>query len=173
MDDCPGEKQKGAEDQTTIYTALGIKRARYIRVLNGDPVRFSKDELRKLMELTGMRREIFEGTDCFKFANISRKDWKGLFDKREKDMKGFREYEKELYNYIKPSDGTLLNNADLYHFIVYLKKGDDEANAIVKKITLNMENVDFIQIEKLDRETLKTYIKGLERQLDIAKTCLH
>ena len=82
-----GRAKKGSEGQT-IYAAFHMSRERYTRVIRGEPVRFSKEELKRLVVETGVRSEIFEGKDCFHFEAISRRDWQRLFELREVNIAG-------------------------------------------------------------------------------------
>lgn len=171
-----GRAEKGAKGQT-IYAAFHMSRERYTRVVRGDAVRFSKDELKRLMAETGVRGTIFEGKDCFQFENISRKDWEKLFRLRDEDIKAARGYEKYLFEQIAKSDFDLLKNPDLFYFSSYLESGKPAIDLDIEENLLrNIQFLDSINIAQLERcrlEVLQEYLRVLERQVDAAGTLLH
>lgn len=170
-----GRARRGSTD-LTIYSALEISRERYSRAIRGEMIRLSKEELKELMSKTGVRSEIFEGKDCFHFEAISDKDWKKLFDLRETDIKKSRAYEKYLYSQMAADDVDLLKNPDLYYFAVYLKNGkpatdkniEDDLSEKVKWLN----SIRLTQLERCRLEVLREYVRGLEKQLDIAGSLL-
>lgn len=170
-----GRAKKGSAGQT-IYTAFHMSRERYTRIIRGEPVRFSKEELKRLMVETGVRSEIFEGKDCFHFEAISHKDWKRLFDLRIEDIKKAKDYEKNLYRQMVASDVDLLKNPDLYYFAVYLKSGKPATDMSIEEDLSEKVNwlnsVRMAQLERCRLEILREYVRGLEKQLDIAGSLL-
>lgn len=170
-----GRAKKGSEGQT-IYAAFHMSRERYTRIIRGEPVRFSKEELKRLMVETGVRSEIFEGKDCFHFEAISHKDWKKLFDLRDVDIKKAKVYEKNLYGQMAPSDVDLLKNPDLYYFAVYLKSGKPATDMSIEEDLSKgvnwLNSVRLAQLERCRLEVLREYVQGLEKQLDIAGSLL-
>lgn len=79
------KRAKNNSTGQTIYDAFHMSRERYTRIIRGQKIRLSEEELRRLVSETGVRREIFEGKAYFQFDAISEKDWKKLFDLRNMD----------------------------------------------------------------------------------------
>lgn len=169
-----GRAQKGSMGEQTIYKAFGMSRERYTRVLNGENVRFSKKELKLLMQKTGLRSEIFEGKDCFQFEGISRKSWTTLFLLRGQNIKKAREYEKNLYEQTQPSDADILNNPDIYRFAVYLKRLEPATNTTIEeRLQENIEviqRMEFQHLEQCGEGILKNYLMVLQKQVDMVET---
>lgn len=76
------KRAKNNSTGQTIYDAFRMSRERYTRIIRGQRIRLSEEELRRLVSETGVRREIFEGKAYFQFDAISEKDWRKLFDLR-------------------------------------------------------------------------------------------
>lgn len=171
-----GRANRGSTSQT-IYTAFHMSRERYTRVIRGETVRFSEEELKRLMTETGVRGEIFEGKDCFQFENISRNDWKKLFALRDEDIKAAKEYEKYLYEQMAKSDVDMLKNPDLYYFAVYLKNGkpatDTDVEENLQRGIQWLSSITLTQLERCRVEVLQEYLQALEQQKDIANTLFH
>lgn len=171
-----GRARKGSSDRT-IYETFHMSRERYTRVIRGEPVRFSKEELKQLMLETGLRSEIFEGKDVFQFERISQSDWEKLFQLRDENIKQAREYEKYLYEQMTPHDVDLLKNPDLYYFAVYLKSGKPITDASLEEnLKEGMKWLNSINLGLLERcksDVLEEYLQSLKRQVDMTGTLLH
>ena len=71
-------------DGDTIYDAFNTSRERYTRIINTGVVRYGRNELADLQQITGLRKEIFTGEERFicpyKGENgevqITEQDWK-------------------------------------------------------------------------------------------------
>lgn len=196
-----GRAKAGSEGQT-IYDAFHMSRERYTRIIRGGNVRFSKEELKRLVTETGVRSEIFEGKDCFHFDAITEKDWKGLFElrvlmdhhatpkeneteearkarekkERKEKIQEARAFEQYLYSIMKQSDVDLLKNPDLYYFAVYLKSGKPamsiDIETDLQRMTQRLNSVEFAQLERCRADVLQEYLQGLKRQVDITSTLL-
>lgn len=193
--------KKGSHGQT-IYDVFHLSRERYTRIIRGQNIRLSENELRRLVAETGVRKEIFEGKDHFRFEAITEKDWQRLFhlrnmddieervkgekgedegkkrikSERKKRLEDIRNYEKNLYEQMKQSDIDLLKNPDLYYFAVYLKSGKPATNTDMetdlREKVQLLNSVSLIQLERCGLTVLQEYFQVLEKQIDITGTLL-
>lgn len=171
-----GRAEKGSDGQT-IYAAFRMSRERYTRIINGETVRFSQEELKMLMQRTSMRREIFEGEVCFCFDAVSRKDWEKLFELRESDIKKSKTFEKNIYEQIRDTDIDLVKNPDLFYFSSFAKSRkptkDIEFEENLKKGVIWLNSINIAQLEKCDLSNIISFVKALESRYDMARTLSH
>lgn len=175
--DIRGRAKKGQGGKDTIYQAFGMSRERYTRAINGDPVRFSEQELHDLMLQTGVNSAIFQGASSFQFEAISRSAWKKLFELRAKDIKKAREYESNLYRQITKKDLDVVTNPDIYRLAVYLRTSAPVTNiqleeAVQEKINW-IDKTDINSLERCSPQLLKDYLTSLEKHIDAIKTLVH
>lgn len=168
---------RGKGTSQTIYDAFGISRGRYSRAIDGSNIRISREEIERLMVLTGLSRQIFQGQDCFRFEDITRKNWAELFQIREYDIEKFEEHKDYLFSLIKSSDDDLVRNGDFYRYMRYLEHKEIEVDfplaEAIGKYTEWARDVKVSNLEKCPMETLKSYYDELQRQSDIVGTVLH
>ena len=68
----------------SLYDALGIKKVRYTRQVDSGSIRLTKDELKQMVDQTGVSEGIFKGEYCFAITGETENDWEDLFQKRDK-----------------------------------------------------------------------------------------
>lgn len=167
--------KKTGESEKDIYTALRITRTRYTRAIDGEPIRFSDSELYQLMKTTGLRREIFEGKDCFKFSKITRRDWRELFELRRVNITKFKLKEKELYQQkMSTNDFVESNDKDLHRFKVYLETGtamsDISTEMQLNNMMTEIKGIRFEQLEECETAILQKYLKTLKSHMQSVNT---
>lgn len=165
-----GRAKKGETGKPTIYDVFEISRERYTRILNRENVRLAQTEIEKLSRKTQVSSAIFEGKRRFQFEQITRGDWKRLFELRDESITEFHKTGNELFAKIKKED--LKKGTDLYNFTLYLKYRVDNIGEQVCQTTKWMNGADLEQLEKCNRGLLKEYLKAIERQMNIIETLL-
>lgn len=172
-----GRNPRGTKEPQTIYTDFRMSRERYTRAINGERIRITADELRKLVAQTGLSREIFQGETCFQFKNISRRDWEKLFILRGENIKKSRVFENNIYTQMEKDDVDIINNPDFYRFAVYLKHGKPVSNLTLEESIQEeigrLQKIDVDYIEQCNNDVLQVYAAELKKQLDLVTTIIH
>ena len=168
----------------TIYKAFDMSRTQYNAAIDGGNIRLSEEKIKYLVTETGVRREIFEGKDCFKFKKIERAEWQKLFELKgkrdENENKVARsEWEpeqKRILSKINADDVDEVNNPDFYQFAVYLKAGKEVGDTAAERKIKNgiklLSDIKLSDCENCQFATLQDFVEILNRQVDIAGTVL-
>lgn len=114
-------------DGDTIYDAFNTNRERYTRIINTGVVRYGRNELADLQQITGLRKEIFTGEERFicpyKGENgevqITEQDWKD-WDKERKEGQE-KVVQKRICECLKKVSTTNIENREFYRLCFYLK----------------------------------------------------
>ena len=114
-------------DGDTIYDAFNTSRERYTRIINTGVVRYGRNELADLQQITGLRKEIFTGEERFicpyKGENgevqITEQDWKD-WDKERKEGQE-KVVQKRICECLKKVSTTNIENIEFYRLCFYLK----------------------------------------------------
>ena len=114
-------------DGDTIYNAFNTSRERYTRIINTGVVRYGRNELADLQQITGLRKEIFTGEERFicpyKGENgevhITEQDWKD-WDKERKEGQE-KVVQKKIWECLKKVSRTNIENREFYRLCFYLK----------------------------------------------------
>lgn len=161
----------------SLYEEFEMSIGRYNRLMYGMSSRITTKEAGKLAGKTGISSSIFTGEICFKFSNITKKDWEELFEKRYGDSKEYQDHLKLLLAKISDEDFDKDKNFDLYRLDVFLKVKKDnitDANSetAVNKLIKIMDELPFELLDATAPDDLKRYIDALKRQTEMAQTVL-
>ena len=158
---------------STIHDELKTSRERYARVINTGTIRYKKNELQNLVEITGMRPEIFTGEARFQCPYIERKktvnditmeEWKTLFEYRtDKSIKST--IEEQIHKRLRNAITDDKKNWDFYQlcfFIRELKAAPKKAvSSQVAEITRTVQGLSFSMLDECDAISLSSLHKAL------------
>ena len=132
----------GRSADNNIYLTFGTSRERYTRTIDTGVIRYGKNELNGLSQLTGIRQEIFTGEVRFNCPYKVRKpktkdekeptieervistgDWERLFQwrKNRTGVKGTQSPQDEICARLKKVSRTNIENWDFYRMCYFFK----------------------------------------------------
>lgn len=158
----------------TIHDTFNMSRTRYNKVLDGDNIRMSTNEMVWLCKLTGISSDIFEGKDRFEIAHITEKQWETFFGLTKNSVDYYNQRKiindriKDEYRYSKNKMGQFLM---LCKFIENIK--DDKsikADLILSKQIEELNKIKLKMFSGVNEDILYKYIEALELQLKFANT---
>lgn len=157
-----------------VYTATGISRNRYTRLLDGEPIRMTQTERDFIEEYIGVRTTLTAGKEMFKINGLSREIWENYFESRV-SVEGRDLYRKIKNALIQAKSYEAMANPDIYRLCLAINKGKSSGNAqevviisIIEKLKLNtVEGLEWVS-----EEVLNKYIRILEKQIELCKAVL-
>ena len=166
----------------TIHAKFDTSRERYGRVINTGTIRYKKNELRNLVETTGMRREIFTGearcqcpyigTKGKPVNDITTEEWTALFEYRT-DKSIDSSIEEQIHKRLRNAITDDKKNWDFYQlcfFIRELKAAPKKAVlAQVADIRQAVMGLSFSMLDDCNTSSLKSLYKALADKAKLVK----
>lgn len=177
----------GRNANDRIYECFGMSRQRYSNAIKSGKIRCSNDEAKKLEQLTGVSRKVFQGIErieCYGTKSngpaISQEEWVKLFAWRNgEQINGERidgdtgkALQKAIHKKLEDADRTNTNTYHFFRLCYFLKEnrpaplhGADEQMRIIRHA---LSTLSFELAKSCDTKQLKATIDLLRQKLKMA-----
>lgn len=170
------ERKKGLPK---VYEALGMSRARYERIVNGERVILTNKELNR-WDRAGFEQAIATGRKRVEIGLFNEVSiWKEYFDMCDKHRLD-KEYppsrhlkiKKEIHNQIEKSvkfSNSLQSFLSLVKYVDLSLVQETEADENLDTLSIRLSYITMHQLDKVSLVSLRVYLENLENQVELAK----